>query len=70
MSDSNRDELKSRAKDKDDIRFTRRYCLPPWLPFTAVHLNEAHLEATSDHTQDGKHTAPAPFESYQGDLLD
>lgn len=70
MSDSNRGELKSRAKDKDNIRFTQRYCLGLWLPFSAVQLNGVHLEATSDHTQDRKHTAPAPLKSYQGDLLD
>lgn len=68
MSGSSGGELKSRAKDKDNIRFTQRYCLALWLPLTAVHLNETHLEATSDHTQDGKHTSPAPFQSNQGDL--
>lgn len=41
-----------------------------WLPFSVVQLNEVHLEATSDHTQDGEHTAPAPFKSCQGDFLD
>lgn len=70
MSDSNRSKLKSRTKDKDNIRFTKRYCLGLWLPFTVVHLNEVHLEATSDHTQDEKHKAFTPFKSYQGDLLD
>lgn len=54
MSDSNRDELKSRAKDEDNMRFTRRYCLDSWLPLIVAHLYEFHLEATGDHMQDGK----------------
>lgn len=56
MSDSNRGELRSEAKDEDNIRFTQRYCLGLRPPCTAVPLNEVHVEATSDHTQDGKHT--------------
>lgn len=51
--DSNRGKLKSTAKDRDTIRFTQRQCLG------VAHKNEAHLETTSDHTQDRKHMAAA-----------
>lgn len=51
--DSRGGKLESRAKDRDNIRFTQRRRLG------AAHMNEAHFEATSGHTQDRKHMAAA-----------
>lgn len=55
MPDSNRGELKSRAKDRDNIRFTQRYCLRVyacislrftwmrfiWMPQVTTHKTES-----------------------------